>query len=301
MNTRQLKYVFTLAKDGSFSKAAETLGISQPSLSQYIKKIEEQIGLPLFDRTNGEVRLTDAGQVFIESGRKIIDLEHQMESQLADLSAHRTGSLVIGAAPYRTTCMLPIIAKRFQAIHPGMHLIVREGVTTELAEGMEHGDYDLCLTMLPIDDRIFAWRKIMEEELLLAVPAAHPPLRAKRLPGRKYQAIDVRYLDGKRLVKLTEAQYMQRLLDNLSADYGLSIGTAAVVKSLGAQVSMVRAGVGLALLPSGIERFCGKDEVAFYSFVQELPRREVVVMWRKECRLSTVAEELKSVICDISW
>ena len=301
MNTRQLKYVLALTQEGSFSRAAETLGISQPSLSQYIKKIEEQIGLPLFDRTNGEVRLTDAGKVFIENGKKIIDLEHQMESQFADLSGHRSGSLVIGTAPYRAACILPVIAKRFQAIHPGMHLIVREGTTTELAEGMAHGDYDLCLTMLPVDERVFAWQKIMEEELLLAVPVIHPPIKTKRMAGRKYPAIDVRCLNGRQLVKLTETQYMQRLLDNLAMDYELSFGTAAVVKSLEAQLSMVRSGVGLALLPSGIERFCGKNEVRFYSFIQDLPRRQVVVMWRKECRLSSVAEELKSVICDIAW
>lgn len=73
MNAKQFKYVLTLANQGSFSKAAEVLEISQPSLSQYVKKIEQQIGLPLFDRINGVVRLTDAGRLYINTGRKVLE------------------------------------------------------------------------------------------------------------------------------------------------------------------------------------------------------------------------------------
>ena len=157
MNTRQLHYVITLAHEGSFSRAADTLNITQPSLSQYIKKIEKQIGLELFDRTNGDVRLTDAGRVYIDTGRKILDLEHRMENSFTDLATYKTGSLIIGAAPYRAASMLPTIARSFQSLHPGMHLVVREGTTAELVDGMEHGEYDLALTLLPIDERLFAW------------------------------------------------------------------------------------------------------------------------------------------------
>ena len=144
MNTKQFQYVLALAREGSFSKAAEALNITQPSLSQYIKKIEKEIGLDLFDRTNGEVHLTDAGRVFMEAGRKVIDIEHQMENSFTDLAANKTGSLIIGAAPYRAAGMMPQIAKAFQLIHPGMVLTVREGTTAELLEGMEHGEYDFA-------------------------------------------------------------------------------------------------------------------------------------------------------------
>ena len=76
MNTKQLKYGLVLARDGSFSRAANTLNITQPSLSQYIRKIEKELGTELFDRANGDVRLTDAGRVYLEAGRQILDLEH---------------------------------------------------------------------------------------------------------------------------------------------------------------------------------------------------------------------------------
>lgn len=301
MNSKQFQYTITLAQEGSFSRAADALGISQPSLSQYIKKIEKEIGLELFERTNGDVRLTDAGLVFVETGRKILNLEHQMESSFSDLTAYKAGSLIIGASPYRTVGMVAEIARVFKQIHPGMHLVVREGTTSELAEGMEHGEFDLCLTLLPIDSRIYDWEKIVEEELILAVPSTMPKLSTTEVPDRKYPAVSAKALNGQELVMLTEAQFMQKQLMNLALDYQLELRTAAVVKSLEAQIAMVRAGIGMAVMPSGIERFCNPGEVTFYSFIQPLPHRDLVVMWRKDRQLSQAALELKEVIRSIAW
>ena len=212
MNTKQLQYVLTLAHEGSFSKAADVLNISQPSLSQYIKKIEKEIGLELFDRTRGDIRLTDAGRVYIEAGKQILDIEHQMENSFTDLASYKTGSLIIGAAPYRAASMMPVIASSFQKLHPGMHLIVREGTTAELVEGMEHGEYDLALTLLPIDKRLFNYEKVVEEELILAMPSTYTDLPTTDIPDRKHPAVDESVLNGKSMVMLTDTQFMQKQL-----------------------------------------------------------------------------------------
>ena len=301
MNAKQFKYVLVLAKEGSFSKAADTLNISQPSLSQYIKKIEKEVGIELFDRANGDVRITDAGRVYIETARQILDLEHQMQNAMIDLSAYKSGSLVVGAAPYRAASMMPIIAAAFQKKFPGMHLIVREGTTAELAEGMERGEFDLALTLLPIDKRLFGYEKVVEEELVLAVPKSVLPFTAVERADRKHPAIEAKVVNGQPFVMLTETQYMRKQLDSFLYAHKMTVRTAAVVKSLEAQIEFVKAGVGMALMPSGIERFCKTGEVRFYSFVELLPKREVVVMWRKDRKLSKVAEELKYMIHDVEW
>ena len=301
MNTKQFQYVLALAHEGSFSKAADTLNITQPSLSQYIKKIEREVGITLFDRTNGDVRITDAGRVYIETARQILDLEHQMETAFLDLAENRTGSLIIGAAPYRAASMMPVIASAFQNKHLGMHLVVREGTTAELAEGMEHGEYDFALTLLPLDKRLFAYEKVVEEELILAVPGTYPGLDAEVVPGRLHRAVSADVLNKQNLVMLTETQFMQKQLENMLMDYQLTVRPAAIVKSLQAQIEMVKAGVGMAIVPSGIERFCRDNEVAFYSFKEILPKREVVIMWKKDRKLSKAALELKSIIHSIAW
>ena len=301
MNAKQFKYVLVLAREGSFSKAADVLNITQPSLSQYIKKIESEIGQPLFDRTNGDVRITDAGKVYIDAGQKILDIEHQMENALTDLESCKRGSLIIGTTPYRAVTMIPTIASSFKRLYPGMHLAVRECTTSELTEGMEHGEYDLALTLLPVDKRMFSYDKVVEEELILAVPASYQRLPAIAVKDRMYPAIDAEMLNGQSMIMLTESQFMQKQLENLCTDYRLSVSTAAVMKSLEAQIELVKAGVGMALMPSGIERFCKPDEVTFYSFIPVLPKREVIVMWRKDRSLSKAAEELKRMIVSIKW
>ena len=277
------------------------LNITQPSLSQYVKKIERQVGTELFDRTSGDVRLTDAGRVYIEAGRKILDLEHQMEMRLADIAEHKAGTLIVGTTPYRAAVMMPEIARLFQGLYPGMHRVVQEGTTTELIEGMEHGEFDLCLTMLPLDERLFTYEDVVEEEMVLAVPASYPEIPSIAFENRKYPAVNASQINGQPFVMLTDTQYMQRQLENMCIDYKLSLKTSVVVKSLEAQIAMVRAGVGMALLPTGIECFCAKDEVRFYSLLQELPRRQVVVMWRKDMELSKIAVELKNLIHGIAW
>ena len=156
MNIKQLKYVLVLAREQNFSRAAEILNISQPSLSQYIKKIEMQMGAELFVRANGYVRLTDAGRVVVETSRKILDLEHRMENDLQDISEYRTGSLIVGTAPYRSAGLMPAAVRAFRETYPGIQVIVREGTTAELLEAAERGEFDLCLTTMPVDERVFA-------------------------------------------------------------------------------------------------------------------------------------------------
>ena len=113
MNMKQFKYALVLANEKSFSRAAESLGISQPSLSQYLKKIETEVGARLFDRSGSEVRLTDAGRAYIEAGKKILDIEHQMEGRISDINNNIEGSISVGVSPYRTISIMPEIIKEF--------------------------------------------------------------------------------------------------------------------------------------------------------------------------------------------
>ena len=137
--------------------------------------------------------------------------------------------------------------------------------------------------------------------MILAVPSQYPPFPTVMLADRKYPAIDVSVLDKQPFVMITEGQFMQKALDNLAREQGLSLKKAAVVKSLEAQIAMVRAGVGMALVPHGIECFCAPSEVIFYSLQQPLPKREVVVMWKAERELNRVTEDLLRMMKEIVW
>lgn len=296
MNMKQLKYVQILAEEGSFARAAASLGISQPSLSQYIKKIEKEMGLELFDRSGSNVRLTDAGRVYVEVGGQILDLEHQMQNKFADIAENKTGSVIVGTSPYRSAGMMPSVVKAFRKEYPGMHVVVEEMTSAELEDAAEHGKFDICLTLMPVDRKLFNIAKVTEEELIMAVPADYPELKSEIVEGKKHPAIDVDQIDGRSFIMITESQAMQRTFDRMCSERGLTIEKAAVVKSLEAQISMVRAGAGVALVPSGIETFCTDNEVRFYSFKQDFPKREVIAMWRKDRTLNQAARSLLDIM-----
>lgn len=300
MNMKQFRYVLVLTDVGSFSRAADELNISQPSLSQYVKKIESQLGVELFDRANGNVRLTDAGKVYIEAGRKILDLENQMQQQFIDIGEHKIGSITVGTTPFRSVTMMPQILAKFKEQYPGIHVVIDERGTSELKEAGEKGEFDIAVLTLPVDEKKFDYELIMEEEIVLAVPKAwslnNEILNYKQEDSKhKYPVIDFKLFNNQEFVMLTESQIMQRTLDDLCAECGVVARTAAVVKSLKAQIEMVRKGVGVALVPTGVCRE-EDDKVSYYLLKQELPSRKVVAVYRKNQYLSTPVKDLIQVM-----
>lgn len=301
MNTKQLHYVQVLAKEGSFSKAAETLGISQPSLSQYIKNIEKEIGIALFERTNNSLRLTDAGKIYIKSGRKILDIEHQMENQFADISQNKTGTLIVGISPFRVVHLMPKVVAEFHKQYPGITLLLDERSGSDLIDSAIHGEFDLCITTLPVDERIFEYEIIQKEEVLLAV-AESSSLYKKikknyKVNSEKYPVIDIKLLNNEDFCFLGEGQPMKIKMDEICSKYKLTLNKKIECRGLESLISMVQTGIGAAFVPSSIVDFGGKNSgIKYFKFEQVLPFRDIVVMWQKDQYLSNAAIALKSLL-----
>lgn len=292
MNQKQFKYVFTLANEGSFSRAADALNISQPSLSQFIKKVELQIGTELFDRSNGNVRLTDAGEVYIEIGRKIFDLERQLESRLQDIMECRCGTIRMGISAHRSACLMPPIVTAFKKLYPGYQVILDERVRGALIDAAEHGEFDFCVTTLPVDENVFHIEKIFNEEMVLAVPA-HSEL-CTMLEGGAGK-IDINQLNGANFVVLNEDHPMQHELEKILTKYNLSINRVVECKSLETMMAMIAAGMGAALVPVTLKNFL-KENIVFFSVEQKLPKRDIVMIYRKDQRLTAAMTDFMQLI-----
>ena len=96
MTTQQIQCIITLAEEGSFSKAAKKLFVTQPSISQLIKNMETQLGAPLFDRSSSPIQLTPIGQAYYDAAKKILSTERELENRISDINNLKTGSLTIG-------------------------------------------------------------------------------------------------------------------------------------------------------------------------------------------------------------
>lgn len=290
--SKQFKYVLALAREGSFSRAADALNISQPSLSQYIKKLETQLEVELFDRSGGNVRLTDAGRIYVEYGRKILDLEHQMDSRFQDIVGCQRGTIRIGISAHRSVCLMPPVVKAFKAEYPGYQLILDERSRNVLIDAAVHGEFDLCITTLPVDQDMFHVEPLFREEMVLAVPANSDICQTLRLENGR---IDIRLVDGAEFVVLREEHPMQMELEALLAKHSLSITRTVECTSLETMLSMVSAGMGMALVPISLKSR-RNENIAFFSLKQEMHRRDIVVIYRREQHLNSAMLRLKALM-----
>lgn len=300
MNMKQFQYVLVLSQEGSFSKAADVLNISQPSLSQYIKKIEAQVGAVLFDRLNGNVRLTDAGEVYVDIGRQILDLEHQLEIKLADLSSNKSGTIRLGISPYRSFHMIPVILKQFNQLYPNITLIVTEKSGTDLIDAAEHGDFDLCIIALPIESQNFNYEIISSEELLVAVNI-HSDLYNKLIRNSKkndngvFPVIDISIVNGEDFAVLNHLMPMYHYTEKALMKYNVTVNKKIEVNSIEALCSVVRAGVCASFVPSGVANPDSND-IRFFSLAQSIHLRDIAVIYRKNQYLSEPIVQLIKIL-----
>ena len=163
--------VYTIAKEQSFSKASQKLFIAQPSLSAMIKKLEEEIGFPLFDRSCKPVQLTEAGQAYLHATEQIMDVERTYSEYIMALNKLETGELRIGSNQLLSTLVLPQYISTFLQSHPNIHLTLMDANSTSLENAISDGSLDLVIDNSLLSQDVFEQGYLATEHLLLAVPS----------------------------------------------------------------------------------------------------------------------------------
>ena len=162
--------IYTVYQERSISKAAQKLYISQPSLSVMIQRIEEEVGVPLFDRTCKPIRLTEAGQEYIKATEEMLHIERSFENYLQACQELQTGSLTIGSNQLLSSLVLPGFIGQFVAQYPNIHLNLVDDNSVVLENMAMSGQLDLVLDNQLLDSAVFEQKVLRREHLLLAVP-----------------------------------------------------------------------------------------------------------------------------------
>lgn len=174
MDLHQLRYFLTLARTGSFVRAAEEENVAQPSLSQQIKKLEASLGVPLFDRLGRCVRLTHYGESLVPRAEAILRAVGETKRELASLQCPDSGKLAVGVIP----TILPYAMARpmaaFRDASPQVQLDIHEGTTEQLLDRLRTGVLDIAILALPIKQPEIVCAELFREPLLIAVPESHP-------------------------------------------------------------------------------------------------------------------------------
>ena len=164
------KYIYEVYREKSFSKAAQNLYISQPSLSARIKKAEETIGFPIFDRSTSPLQLTEVGEVYIKAVEEIFRIEQQVENQIHSLTTLKTGPLSIGASNLFAAYALPPLITRFKQRYPDVQIRVTEGNTAQLEKMLSSNSLDLVIDNYHYDSVLYNKEFYCRENILFAVP-----------------------------------------------------------------------------------------------------------------------------------
>ena len=191
-----MHYVYEVYKERSFSKAAANLYISQPSLSAAVKKVEEKIGAPLFDRSVSPIQLTECGEHYIRSVEEIMDIQNRFENYLNDLNELKTGQLSIGGSNLFASYILPPMIARFTRKYPLVRIHLTEADTPQLMELLSRWALDLVIDNCQFPESVYHPHFLADETLLLSVPIAFPSnQRLSRFLLTQKDILEGRHLD----------------------------------------------------------------------------------------------------------
>lgn len=170
----EMIYVYTVYQERSFSKAAKKMFVSQPALSNKVRKVEKEIGTPIFDRSTIPLTVTKAGAYYIKSIEEILFIQRNMKAYFKDLEELNTGSLSIGGSSFFCSFVFPDLIGRFREKYPNITIDLLEGNVKELIEGLEDETLDLVIETALFEDEPAVHRFFFRNErIILAVPAAY--------------------------------------------------------------------------------------------------------------------------------
>lgn len=229
------KYVYEVYKERSFTKAAQNLYISQPSLSERIKKIEEIIGEPLFDRSTTPLQLTEVGKVYIEAAEEITQIEQRVENYINDLAGLKTGNLAVGASTLFAAYVVPSLITQFNQKFPDVHIQLIEGNTAELEEMLGSNALDFVIDNYHYDSILYNKELYCEENILLAVPKhfavneelgmyqlSYKNIKNKNYLNQKYPAVPLGRFADLPFIMLTQGNDTRTRGDRLCRNVGFN-------------------------------------------------------------------------------
>lgn len=293
-------YVQEIARTGSFSQAAENLYVSQPSLSASIKRLEEKIGEPLFDRSCHPVQLTVCGQEYLQAARKIDIAQEDFTAFLEEYRSCAAGKLIIGGSNLNISFVLPSLLERFVREYPGIELELVEGNIAQLQQFLLDGRVDLVMDSCEMDPLYFRSYRYKEERLILAVPASFScnsamgscaltweDIRQNIHRSEETPALPLSLLKDVPFISMTKETDTYRRVQQICAEAGLSPNTILSFSQQSTAFNMACAGLGFTFISDTLvknARF--RPDLIFYKVGSEESFRHIKVFVNSSRRMS---------------
>lgn len=268
MTNKAYQYVTALMEQGSFSKAAKQLGVSQPYLSQFVMRIEAELEMPIIDRQSRPLALTEAGQCWYESERKVSAIRAECEEQMKDLREGFQGTVKVGITSYVEGYFLSRILRAFYQKYPKIRVQLHEGKDAEIEAMAEAGTLDFSFVTNPAKLPGVTSELIFRETPLLAVHEKSPLCPAARAaaPGEPLPRFPVSQLHGAPVIDMREGSRFHDLLAEILAKNRVKAKIVHQTDMVTAAILLAGAGMGVALTSSAVARlFRHNVQVRYFS------------------------------------
>jgi DNA-binding transcriptional LysR family regulator len=286
---RQLIAFLQVAEIGSFTRASEQLGIAQPALSLLIRELETELTLRLFDRTTRSVSLTDAGQEFRISATRIVEELNCAVKNAREFSERKKGRVTVAAPPLLSSVMVPQAIREFEKDYPGIKIVLADVTTERILEMVGQGEADIGVGTFGLGDAQVDASLILKDSLLAFC--------RKDTELATLRTISWQNLPGQPLIFLSRASGIRRLADSMLEQTGLSLNPKFEVAHITTALSLVIAGLGVAVLPTyAWAAISSRDDVVARVLVQPEVSREVSIIRARGRSLSPAADAFLSFL-----
>ena len=292
MNIRDLEYLIALAEFKHFRKAADACNVSQPTLSGQIRKLEDELGAVLLERTSRKVLFTQAGLTLVEQAKAVLREVKILREMASNQGKDMSGPILIGVIPTLGPYISPIILPNLQLLFPELEIYIYELPTNELLEQLESGQLDCGILSLSKETEPFIEVPIFNEKMLLAVSTQHS--------WAKEETLDLARLRDKEMLMLDNGHCLR----TQTMDYCLSIGAKEnrhfKANSLETLRNMVAANIGIALMPELATRNLSIPSLTYIPFAVPEPFRSIGLVYRPgsplRLRYERLAKEIQQII-----
>ena len=292
MDINQLEVLVTVARERSFSRAAEVLERTQPAVSQAIRRLEQDVGEKLFDRSSKDGTLTFAGELLVDYASQMLNLRQNARNALTEMRDLHHGKVTISANEHTVFCLLPVISE-FRKRHSLIKIEVRRGVASRIPKEITAREVELGVISFKPTDESLRYVPILTDELVLIVAPSHQLA--------KNASVSIRELgDEKFIAHNAESPYRQKVIE-MFAKYSTTLDITVELPSLEAIKLLVETGAGVALVPrlSAAAEIAG-GQLKGLSVKEMRLERKLNIIYRKNSVLSHAAVEFLKIAKEIA-
>ncbi len=292
MNMDPLYKSFVAVVEGkTMMRAAQRLHVAQPTLSRQIAQLEEQMGIPLFDRVGKRLVLNHAGTLVYEVAKRSLAMEDRLKAHLDSIADPEVGTIHIGAGLTPAIHLLPPMIATYRLQHPGVQFSVRIGSSREMLTALRSREVDMAIvTTVGRDETGFWTLPLMKDPLLLVASVSMAAAVGD-------EPISISQLAEYPMVLLREGSGLRELILDLAMQHHTSLHVAAETDSLESISSMVQHGVGLSILPtSAVHDDIQQERISALSVKEDLPAREILLVREEQRSQSAVSAKFVDAV-----